>query len=205
MTIEDWEGLVTELRRHPAFAKHPFFYLVEGISPLGTFQRIEPSDGRFELSPNSIYTLQIRTHAFQEMGDETPCWLFVDGDEKALSFSTPSRFAIDSPYDDKTIHFKTASVPHPVDSALTFLSQRSSLDRPDKDKSTLDFDVLIRTKSDRWELAWKGAIVGAVISFQGMFLVWANPGIQDKGWAIISVLLLGVAAGLSASFGLRKL
>jgi hypothetical protein len=216
--LEDWATIVSSLRTCTAFSKHPFFYFVRGVFPLSAsrFWRskkafamqdpVKASNGRFKLKPNVTYVIVIRSEAFTDAGDEIPFWLILNSEEELLSFSTAKHLSIDSPYDEKQIHFRSASVPFDVDSAITFFSQRTQLQYPDVERSTLDFDLYITTKSDWPLLSLKALILGAALSGQGIFMLWKTAGTLESNVGSALILLgIGIVAGFVASFGLKKL
>jgi len=208
--IAQWQVAVTQLKARIGFLEHPFFYHVIGIFKIRTKAPLRAKDGSVELLPYVTY--EIRIACFIPGGSPDPFsgrahpfWLHIESEDKTLSFATTTNLSIDSPYDEKIVRFRTSSVPATIDCALTIFSQRSPLDRPDRTKATLDFDLSTRTVANTRTLILQGLLIGAFLSIQGIYSIWINPQIADKLGSAVVLLVAGLIAGLIASFGLKKL
>lgn len=215
--LEDWEAIASALRKCTAFAEHPYFYFVRGLFPLtrsrfwssdattAQSKAVEASNGRFTLDPDVTYSIVVRSEAFSLPGEDIPHWLLVNSDEKLISFSTAKHLSIDSPYDEKQIHFRSSSAFFNADSSITFLSQRQKHPHPDPEAATLDFDLYVTTNGDWRRRISIAVLLGSLLSGQGMYLLSQTAGRSPVALEYLGLWVLGVLAGAVASFGLRKL
>jgi len=112
--------------------------------------------------------------------------------------------AIDSPYDEQFVRFRSPQPSIRIDSAVTFLRQTAP-GLPDPAKAIWDFDLPFRISPDYPALIVKGFLIGILIAMQGVVPIYLNPNIADKLIGYAFVTILGLVTGQVASFGLRKL
>jgi len=72
------------------------------------------------------------------------------------------------------------------------------------EESIWDFDMQVRIQPRWWTLTWQGLMVGIPVAAQGLVLTFNNPNIVNTHMVAVLVTVAGLAAGLAASFGLRK-
>jgi hypothetical protein len=227
--ITDWQDLVSELHKFDDFKSISFFYFVEGIFQVGTNNLINASKGTWPLRANSTYEIRI-VHYSPDSKDEGSIrlkdvdFLLADSEDEHIAFVSTTRLAVDSPYDEKILRFRTKSCTSHVDSLITFfrLPLDASFQREAEETkpvtggknlsdrgasfsdSVFEFDMSLRISPRVWTLTWQGLLVGAFLGFQGLVPILWNPQITDKPIRSFAAIGLGLVAGVIASFGLRR-
>jgi hypothetical protein len=206
--VGEWQGLVTELKRHTDFAAEPFFYFISSVTECGSKKPIDLKDGAYSINSGKAHEIRILQY-IPGGGNDTitvgeSCWLMARNEDKELSFITSTTLAIDSPYDERFFRFRSPQSSTDIDSTLTLLRQTKA-GSPDSSKAIWDFDLAFRITANYWSLALKGLLIGVLIGMQGVISIYLNTSISDKELGYLLVMISGLAAGLIASFGLRKL
>ena len=215
--IEEWRELVTTLKSHKDFDDIPFFYLVTGIYALGEENAIQPQIGVWTVKGSQSY--EVRLFQFVPGSDEKGSikvgdvdWLIAENNDKNVVFLSTSRLAIDSPYDEKTLRFRTVFSSTTQHALISFqrISKEESLQREDSKKppkladAVWQFEMPFVISPRRSTLIWQGAVVGALLAAQGLVPIWSNAQIIDKALPSVIAVAIGLLTGLVASFGLRK-
>jgi hypothetical protein len=207
--INDWQQIVRTLKDHSDFADEPFFYYVRSLSKLGKpNDQVSLAKNRYNLGSNASYQLNIVQFSADRRVQDSPMgktyWILARNDDDQISFTATNEIAVDSPYDEKLVRFRTVSPAYKTDSALTLLRQIEP-GLPDTAKAILDFDLHLRVGVNKIWLTFKGLIVGGFIAAQGVVAIYLNQSISDKMAGYGLVTIAGIVAGLVASFGFRKL
>jgi hypothetical protein len=207
--INDWQQIVRALKDHTDFADEPFFYHVRSLSKLGQPNaKVSLVKNQYVLGSNSSYQLNIVQFSADKRVQDAPMgntyWILSRNDDDQISFTATNEIAIDSPYDEKLVRFRTSSPAYKTDSALTLLRQIEP-GLPDPTRAILDFDLHLRIKASIFWLTFKGLIVGGFIAAQGVVAIYLNQSISEKMVGYGLVTIAGIIAGLVASFGFRKL
>jgi len=206
--IGDWQALVTTLSTHSDFSTEPFFYYVKSLTNVANKEAIPVCSNVYRIDASKTYQLTIVQYAPGNSLDSRTVgetyWLLVKNEDANVSFTTTKELAIDSPYDEKTVRLRASNPTQATDCVVALLRQITA-GFPDPSKAVLDFDLGLQIKPSYGWLVFKGLVVGSLIGAQGLVPIYLNPNITDKWIGYIIVSIAGIAAGLIASFGLRKL
>jgi hypothetical protein len=158
--ITDWQYIVRALKEHKDFADEPFFYYVVSLREAGVAKDLELIDNAYSLKAGKSYRLRVIQFGPGSHLDSLPVgktyWLLARSDDEQILFTATNEVAIDSPYDEKSIRFRTAHPTHKTDSALTLLRQTTP-GIPEESKAILDFDLHVHIKANSvWVTSTRG-------------------------------------------------
>jgi hypothetical protein len=220
--LGEWQRLASELSRHTDFNNFHFYYTLQGLFKVGTTTPVPQEEGIYLLDADSSYELSLVQFSPRSDKDDGPALgsILAESEDSNLSFITNKTLAVDSPYDEKFVRFRTNSIFQRVDSLISIFrqSQRGGSDDANKttgvDKNsrngsdgaqpTWEFDVLLRISPKLFTLVWQGAFVGALIALQGLVVIWTNDKLADKMTPTLLVVVFGIFTGIAASFKLRR-
>jgi hypothetical protein len=204
-----WQVIAKQLSTYGAYSAEPFFYRLDGIREVSTQFTVPFESGSLRLKGGRSY--EMRLVHFSPNGLKLEAnpknkdlnWLTIDGDEKAMTFVSSKALATDSNYDLKIVRIRTGlATIQPLDGRISVGRRFVGAEKPDE--TTWDFDLHARVTPDRWRLMLEGLLIGLPVALQGLVLTYSSTAITDKILVGSLVAVFGFAAGLAASFGLRK-
>jgi hypothetical protein len=208
-----WQGLTSDLGARSSFADIQFFYMLQGLYRIGSPTPITQRDGAYVLTAESSYEIRLVQFSPRPDRDSGPeaGWIVAESEDNNISFITNKKLAVDSPYDEKFVRFRTSTVFQEVDSLISIFRQNSgSVSKtvaPSADKGSApvwEFDLLFTIRPRHLALIAQGALVGVLIALQGLVVIWSNERIAEKIVPAVLVLLAGVLTGVAASYKLRR-
>jgi hypothetical protein len=221
--ISDWQDLAGGLRAHRDFDGVPFFYFVTGLFAVGDDKPLRPNDGVWSLSASRTYELRLMSYIPNSdengsimLGDVD--WLIAEAEGDMISFASTNRLAVDSPYDEKVLRFRTtpcSTIQHSLLSLQRVGRERKSRDdvptRKESDHAAQvswdaiwQFEIPLTISPRKWTLIWQGLLVGTLIAAQGLVPIWSKPHSENSVFLSVIAIVIGLLTGLVASFGLRK-
>lgn len=199
--IGEWQKLVDVLKTHIDFVREPFFYFVNCITQLGKDNSISPSNGIYKISADNSYEVKIVQYSPGPILDkEKVNWLLTSSDPQAVSFITNKLLAIDSNYDEKILRFRTKDTTWKNDSMINIYRHVDSDKKLDIQEAIWDFDLKFEIKADKCTPIIHGLLIGLFVAAQGVLPIV----LSNSHLAIGLMLIAGIAAGMLASFRLRK-
>jgi len=204
--VGEWQQICKAISSFSAYRQEQVFYRLEGVYRTDNSASALCKDAVFELCSGNLYDLRLLHYSPGALttGEENKDlnWLVVEGDDKATTFVRTKMLAVDSNYDVKTIRVRAATTTLPMDGRLSCSRRKPGAVKPEE--SIWDFDMQVRIQPRWWTLTWQGLMVGIPVAAQGLVLTFNNPNIVNTHMVAVLVTVAGLAAGLAASFGLRK-
>jgi hypothetical protein len=198
VNLTAWERIVCQLGTREEFKAEGCFYTVVGITDVSSREAVSINDHRYEFAPGHEYELQMYHYSPKSVPVRTG--LTITSTSPWLSFTTNPVLSMDSRYDLKRIRFLTLKPPNRSQAVI-------SVTRNPEDDGLpyLDFDLPVLVRGIFWRTLIYGIVFGTLLAGPQIVAALSNPSLPASN--IVSVCfasaLLGLAAGITAAFGLR--
>lgn len=200
-TLATWEEIVAQIAKRPDFAEESYFYVLEGLYPIGQDSPLSHESGSYEIAAGREY--EVRLYHFHPTKVPERTWLRLATASESLGFTTNPLLSIDSRYDMKRARLKAgwpAKQEHTV-----FSIYRVTSDRQD-DLGTWEVDLPFRIKGSFWPTLIYGIVLGILLAGPQIVAAFSNPDLSSSNVTAITIVsaILGLGAGIFAAFGLRR-
>lgn len=207
-SLEDWQGIVKQIRQREDFSQVAYFCTIEGIFKRKTDERVFPENGEYVLGSNQDYELRIFHYdpdSDAHTGYKQTRWLRLRVVAPWLHLQTSPLLAIDSPYDLKTVHLISGSTVRQQYSSIVLKDEGIDAENnPVRDEQSLELHLPVRIKGAIWKTTLYGLILGALLAAQQILILFAQPSVRAPIPLTVTAVVLGLGTGLFVAHGLRK-
>lgn len=156
------------------------------------------NNGHYEFAPGHEYELRLYHYSPKSIALRT-C-LTITSTSPWLSFTTNPALSLDSRYDLKRTRFVTLKPPNQSQAVISVSRDPGGSQLP-----YLDFDLPVLVRGVFWRTLIYGIVFGALLAGPQIVAALSNPSLPASNIVSVCVLsaLLGLAAGITAAFGLR--
>ena len=197
--LADWERIVTQLAVRQGFKDEgASFYTVVGVSDVASGEAVSLVGGQYEFAPNREYELQLYHYFPTSVPFRTR--LTLGTTSRWLAFTTNPVLSLDSRYDLKRTRLVAGAPPGTERAVVSVLRDAGGGQLP-----YLDFDLPVRVRGVFWRTLIIGIILGLLLASTQIVTALSNPDLKNLAIVCIASVVLGLATGLVAAFGLRSI
>ena len=196
-----WEKIVDQIAQHTDFADDRCFYMMKGIYPIESENKLSIKDDSCNLEHSHEYEVQI--YHYHPQDSENNAFLRLHSMSSSIKFTSNPTVIVNSRYDFKRIRFKTTS---PIIAEQAVLSIYRGKDESKDKYGILDFDLKIRIDGTRLKMILWGSVIGILLSIPHLITTLTNPELIGTKLTVICILfvIVGLITGIIAAFKLQK-
>lgn len=198
---DEWEKIIDQIAPHKDFAEEKCFYMLKGLYPIGSKDKLAFADDGYELENSSEYEVQI--YHYHPKESETNAFIRVQSKSSGIEFTTNPTVIVNSRYDFKRVRFKTTSPTIPQQATLSVYRGKSE----NKDEhGILDFDLKLHITGTRLKMLLWGSVIGILLSVPHLITALTNPELRGTTLTVVCflVLIVGLITGILAAFKIKK-
>lgn len=188
-----FEEIVQQLAPLPDFEDDRFFYTVQGLVETGDDAELPVKDNTLELRPNRDYDLRLYHYHPTEGDPGSTLGATVSG--TSVSFTMTPDLVLDSPYDVKRFRFRTDSSISGDRGVFTLRQKRES-----DEEWQWDFDLPFHLKRAFTRRVGLAVLIAVFLAIPPITSAFSN----NPRIVIPASAIFGLAAGLSAAFGIQR-
>lgn len=195
-----WQALVGILAKRADFRDCPFFYSLRTLVAEGAETPLPLRNGKYALRPDKIYRADV-VHYTPEADQQGGPWgrMEVSVQGNGVQSLTTQPLVIDSPYDIKSVYFRTIGATGKQYALLSF-GRRVTQSRSGQETEHHDFELVLEVKG-----TWARAVLIVVLIGVSLALPRVIEILHPGPWVSAVAHFLGaLAAGALVVFGLRK-
>jgi hypothetical protein len=206
---ESWQEIASQLKQTDDFQQEPFFYRVEKLYDLTRDRCVRLDHGAYSLKPGRRY--EFRLLHYDPSREDVPLktvqeslWLIVENQGRGLERLTSGLLAIDSPYDEKRVQFKSRGLSSSERGLVGFYRIKVPSNHPSVDGAVRDFELQVNVGGRFWTTVGVAGLIGLLLAGQQWLTVKSTKGAwPELDMGLLQLLIASIAA-LVAAFGLRK-
>lgn len=205
-STEAWQQVIRQLWKRTDFNQELFFFTVVGLYPRVASEPSEPvrpESGEFILKSEKDY--ELRMFHFHPDGDshtmaKNAGMLKVEVAKPHLESVTTPTLPVDSPYDLKAFHFRSAR-PNKVEFTSIVVRVENRTDgKPSESQPELYLPAKVKPS---WFKSGLSMVLLAVLLFAQQYIAASAKGAVDLS-SLLALLALAIGTALLVVFGLRK-
>ena len=196
--LATFERIVCQLAAREEFKEEGSFYTVVGMNNVSSGAVVSINNRHYEFAPGHEYELRLYHYSPKSIALRT-C-LTITSTSPWLSFTTNPALSLDSRYDLKRARFVTLKPPNQSQAVISVSRDPGGSQLP-----YLDFDLPVLVGGVFWRTLIYGIVFGALLAGPQIVAALSNPSLPASNIVGVCFLsaLLGLAAGITAAFGLR--
>lgn len=196
--LDYWEGIVKQLSDRTDFKDEACFYTVVGVYDALSKSEVKLESARYEVKSSREYEFRLYHFYPKDLPLKTVLSLTTTG--QMLSFTTNPVMHMDSRYDLKRVRFKTGKSSND-ETAIISVVRDVGRDQP----PNLDFDLSFLVHGTFWRTVGYGIGLGALLAATQLVGTLSNPSLPATSVVpvVLLTILIGVATGICAAFGLK--
>lgn len=196
-----WEKIVDQIAQHTDFADDRCFYMMKGIYPIESENKLSIKDDSCNLEHSHEYEVQI--YHYHPQDSENNAFLRFHSMSSSIKFTSNPIVIVNSRYDFKRIRFKTTS---PIIAEQAVLSIYRGKDESKDKYGILDFDLKMRIAGTWSNLVFWGTTIGVLLAIPHLITALTNDKLTGAKLAVVCllVLIVGLVTGNLVAFKLKK-
>jgi hypothetical protein len=199
LEMATWERIVEQIAEREEFRQERFLYTIESVVDQLFINPVTTKRNSLRLAPNREYEVRLYHYHPNEEGDPDTV-LDLATSHASVSFTTNPEMILDSRYDLKRVRFHT-SAPNTRERGIISVRRRRQDDHWD-----WELDLPFQIRGVFLRKVGIGLLIGLFLAGPAIVAAVRDADLStaDKHAIAAISLLLGIAAGITAAFGLRR-